>query len=329
MRTIADLLNVSTVTVSKALNGKEGVSRDVREQIARTAKDLGYRPNPSAKAVKDGKSSDIGIVIADHFLGDSTFYASLYKRLVQQLTQMGYYGILEVLSNADEEGNTLPSLVESGKVDALVVVGQIRKAYIQRLVQVRIPYLFLDFYDEHTGVEAIVSDGIHGTYLLTNHLIQQGHREIGYIGDIRATSSIMDRYLGYTKSLLEHGLPIDAAWTLTDRDDHGRFTDVLLPDRLPSAFVCNCDETAYRLIQQLARRGVSVPGQVSIVGFDDYLGSTLCDPPLTTFRVNQHNMAKMAAEEIVQKVQGRSRKNGRIVIEGEIVYRNSVRQLIG
>lgn len=325
MREIAESLGVSTVTVSKALAGKEGVSEALRERIQQVAQTMGYQP---ASAPLAEANENVGIIVADRFFGDSTFYASLYKKLIQRLSDFGCFGILEIVSEADEQACVLPAMIRTNKVQAIVVMGQISKRYIDELVKVDIPYLFLDFYNEEAGVEAIVSDGIYGAYLLTSHLIQQGHRAISFFGTVHATSSIMDRYLGYYRAMLEHKLDVLPEWIVPDRDEHGRFLDTLpLPEKLPTAFVCNCDEAAMVLLRHFNQTGIRVPEDISIVGFDDFLMASLSDPPLTTCRVDQDNMTKIAAEEIVSKLSGRSRKNGRIVVGSEIIYRQSVGRL--
>ena len=99
------------------------------------------------------------------------------------------------------------------------------------------------------------------------------------MGSVLSTSSIMDRYLGYVKALLRAGLPIRDDWRLEDRDDRGLFIPFTLPHEMPEAFVCNCDEVAYNLVETLKRNGYRVPQDVAVTGYDDYRYSTICSPP--------------------------------------------------
>lgn len=96
-----------------------------------------------------------------------------------------------------------------------------------------LPKLFLDFYDEHAAIDSIVTDNFYGAYEITNYLIQCGHRDIAYVGNIYSTSSIQDRYLGYYKSLLEHGMVFEDRLLLNDRDEHGRYIDIVFPEKCP------------------------------------------------------------------------------------------------
>jgi LacI family transcriptional regulator len=324
MRQIGKAMGVSTVTVSKALGGKDGVSEAVRAQIIDKAREMGYEYPVFAKAVREGKSFDVGILVADRFFSDTSFYAALYKHLIQHLAGFNCYGILEILYAADERELKLPAVMRGGKADGLIVMGQVSPEYMQALLDTQLPCVFLDFYTEHAEVTSVVSDSVYGTYLLTNHLVQMGHREIGFVGDVHATSSILDRYLGYYKSLIQHGIPLREEWVLPDRDENGYLKEVALPEKMPTAFVCNCDEMGHLFIGQLRRAGYRVPEDVSIVGFDDFLFARLCNPPLTTFQVDQDAMAKAAVKALNKKLHGQPGHNGRIVISGHAVYRDSV-----
>ena len=321
---IGQIIGVSTVTVFKALGGKDGVSNSMRAQIVEKAREMGYEYAANARRSVNNGKQDVGILVPDRFFGDSSFYAALYKRSVQWLAEASCYGILEILYAADEEEGIMPAMIRTGKVDALIVMGQVSAAYMQALLNTRLPCVFLDFYTEQADVTYVVSDSLYGAYLLTNHLVHMGHREIGFVGDIHATSSILDRYLGYYKSLLQNGIPLRPEWVLPDRNENGLLKEVTLPEKMPTAFVCNCDETAYLFMDQLKRRGYHIPKDISIVGFDDFLFARLCNPPLTTFRVDQDVIAMAAVKALVKKMHDNSSHTGRIVVSGHMVYRNSV-----
>lgn len=324
MRQIGRAMGVSTVTVSKALAGKDGVSEAMRAQIMDKAREMGYAYPAPVKAAGLTQGQDVGILVPDRFFSDNSFYAALYKRVVQRLAEASLYGILEILYARDEQDLKLPAMLRSGKAGALIVLGQVSPEYMQALLATRLPYVFLDFYTEHADVTSVVSDSVYGTYLLTNHLFDMGHREIGFVGDIKATSSILDRYLGYYKSLLQHDIPLRPEWVLPDRDTNGLLMEVKLPQKMPTAFVCNCDEMAHLLMGQLSRAGYKMPENISIVGFDDFLFARLCNPPLTTFQVDQDAMVKAAVKALIKKLHGQGGYTGRIIISGRMVYRASV-----
>ena len=327
MRDIAAEIGVSTVTVSKALTGREGVSDQMRERIKQKAAEMGYRYNSVAKAMKEGENGSIGILVADRFFEDNSFYNKLYRHLVLKLNEAGYFGVLEILSRENEEQLRLPNMINSSRIDGIIVMGQISEEYLTELNGTDIPQVLLDFYAERPGMESIISDGIYGSCCLTDYLIGMGHRDICFVGSIYATSSIMDRYIGFYKSMLQHGIPCSADDVIEDSDRYGRFIELALPDRMPTAFVCNCDQVAYLLVQRLKDMGYRVPEDVSLVGFDDYIYSTLSDPKLTTYRVNMEEMAKVAVSVMSKKLKNPSYTKGRTVVDGNIVIRDSVKRI--
>lgn len=329
MKDIANKIGVSSVTISKALNDKEGVSEELKEKIKQLADEMGYRYNSMARSMKEGKTYNIGIVIPERFSGgiSQSFYFEAYQYLSAKLEAHGYYGIMNVLTGVDEEALNLPRVYKEGKVDGFIFLGQINQNYLNRVKSINIPMVFLDFYDEHDDIDAIITDNFYGAYDLTNHLIHNGHSEIGFVGNLYSTSSIQDRFLGYYKSLLEHNIELDQAILINDRDSKGILMPLTLPKRLPTAFVCNCDQVANSLVKTLQEQGYSVPQDCSVVGFDNDIYATITDPQLTTVAIDIENMVNHAVRLMIKKVNGQNKVIGRTLVKGKIVKRDSVKNL--
>ncbi|MGN0795315.1 MAG: LacI family DNA-binding transcriptional regulator [Aristaeellaceae bacterium] len=325
MRDIGKRIGVSAVTVSKALSGKSGVSEEMRQKIVKLAAELGY-VNPNAQPGRPGKGLDVGIIVPDQFFSNDTFYAMFYKLLMQTLSDAGHFGILELASESLQNAMTLPNIVRSSRVDALIVLGQPTEAYTRLLVEQQLPVVTLDFYYAGIPVDAIIGDSAFGAAALTQHLIAKGHRDIGFLGNAKATSSIMERYLGFTSAMLMHDLPVRPECVVKDRDDNNVLLDLTLPEKLPTAFVCNCDVLARTLIDTLQRRGVRVPEDVSVVGYDDF-NNVPGSLPLTTFRVDTAAMCRMAVKLVEERCAGDRKPVVRTVVGGECVYRDSVRAI--
>ena len=327
MRDIGEALGVSAVTVSKALAGKPGMSDRMRARIRKKAEEMGYR-YPDRDKVRPRPNLDIGILIPEHYFESESFYSVLYKRLVQKLAENSHFGLLEILSREAERELELPNLLRSRRADGMILLGQPSKEYYRMMAQQGVPVVFLDFYDEQGSADAVVGDNTYGCYRLTSHLIKNGHTRIGFVGNYLATSSIMDRYLGYYRAMLAHDLPVREEWILSDRDQDGIMRETLsLPEELPTAFVCNCDLVAGTLIRSLEARGVRVPEDVSITGFDDFYAGPAVAPALSTFRVNTDAMIDLTVKTIAERCAGLQRPFGRTVICGQPVYRDSERPL--
>ncbi|WP_411551561.1 substrate-binding domain-containing protein [Paenibacillus lautus] len=328
MKDIAEQVGVSTVTVSKALNDKEGVSDELKARIKAIASEMGYRVNTVARSMREGLTYNIGVIIPERFTGpDQSFYLRVYQEISKGLEDYGYYGILHILSSSDEQALQLPRIYYDRKVDGFILLGQISKPYIEIMHAIEPPILFLDFYDDHSDIDAVVSDNFYGAYELTNYLIRQGHRKIAYVGSLHATSSIQDRFLGYYKSLLEHHIALRQDWVINDRNEHGNYLDIEIPDELPTAFVCNCDQVAYLVVQKLQGMGYRIPDDCSVVGFDNDIYATLTVPHLTTVEVNMKQLAQTSIQSILSKISTPDTKFGRIVVKGKIIYRSSVAKM--
>lgn len=318
MRDLGRKLGVSAVTVSKALAGKSGVSEEVRQKIVRLAEETGYI-NPKQPA----KGLDVGILVPEAFFSGDNFYAMFYKQLLQALTEAAHFGILELITADMQRDLILPNLLRSSKVDALILLGQPEENYVRLLTGQHLPVAALDFHYPAIPVDAVVGDNITGAAEMTRHLIEQGHREIGFLGNVRATSSIMERYLGFASEMLRQGLSVRPECILDDRTDDNVVTAPDLPEKMPTAFVCNCDIVARFFIEQLRNAGLRVPEDVSIVSFDDF-NNVPGSLPLTTFRVDTAAMCRIAVERVTARCRGDETPPCRIVVGGEGVYRDSV-----
>ncbi|MBQ7850737.1 MAG: LacI family DNA-binding transcriptional regulator [Clostridia bacterium] len=324
MRDLGKRLGVSAVTVSKALAGKSGVSEEMRQKIVKLAAELGY-VNPNTQQPKASSGLDVGIIIPSPFFSSDSFYAMMYKSLVQELAENGHFGLLELVSRETQRNLILPNLLRSRKVDALVLLGQPDETYVDLLVKQSVPVVCMDFYNTSARVDMVIGDSAGGASALTQHLIAQGHRDIAYYGSVKATSSIMERYLGYLAAMMSNDLPVCPEYLISDRDEEGALQPFVMPEKRPTAIVCNSDWSARWLIDQLGQRGVRVPEDVSIVGFDDFNYVPATFPALTTYRVDQKAMCRIVVQLVSDRCAGDKKPFARITVGGECVYRDSVK----
>lgn len=324
MADIAQQLGISVVSVSKALSGKDGVSDETRAKVLDLARRMDYVPLRSkGKAESRPNSGIIGILMDDLFFADNTFYSNMYRQLVKCCNENGYSAMLELVTSEAEKSCSVPAMVLGKKVDGLIFMGEFAKDYIRAVVAGGLPYILLDFYHEDLGAASVTSDNVTGGYLLTQHLLQTGRTRIGFAGSILATSSIMDRFLGYSKALLQAGIPIRMDWVLEDRI--GKTTPIPpeLPEDMPEAFLCSCDDTAFTVVDLLKRKGYRIPEDVAVVGYDNYHIAQFCSPQLTTYKVNVQAMGRHAVEQLIQKIGGSDIPRSNTVVCGQIIIRES------
>ena len=324
MADIAKELGVSVVSVSKALSGQSGVSDDTREKILELAREWGYVPLRTRRPAHAGVvTGNIGILVADRFFSDSKFYSNLYRHVLMCCNDHGVSALLELVTPEAEKRCTVPAIVQGNKVDGLIFMGEIAPAYLEAVTATELPYMLLDFYREELEADSVTSDNVAGAYRLTKHILETGKREIGFVGSIHATSSIMDRYLGYTKALLQADIPVRPQWRIEDRDARGELIPAVLPEHMPQAFLCSCDEVAYNLMEQLKRLGYRIPQDIAVAGYDDFAFAQIATPHLTTYRVDVAGMADMVVGQLVRKIRGKHVTKGNMVVTGRFIPRES------
>ena len=329
MADIAEKVGVSTVTVHNALAGHKGVSEEMRLKIQKVAEELGYHQmSAAAKREKNrGGLRNIGVIISEKYLASyTTFYWKMYQELALIATDKGCMAAVEILKHEMEDNFILPRIEEEQKVDALIVIGEISRDYIHFMKShTDIPVIFLDFYDKELANDAVITDNFYGMYLMTEYLFEQGFTKMAYVGSVKATSSIMDRYCGFYKAQLEHDQMIPKEWVIPDRDKTGHMS-IVLPEEMPEAFVCNCDLAAGMVIMELEKKGYRIPEDVSVVGFDNYLYPGFPDKKITSYEVNTQAMAKVALEKALKQIKNPASGRGLSIVSGKIVEKESVRK---
>lgn len=325
---IAVKAGVSVVTVHNALLGHRGVSEEVRKKIQDIADELNYElPSNKKKKKENEKFCAIGVLIAENYLAQyTTFYWKMYQELAFVATEKNCFTTVEVLKKADEKKNLkMPSCIIEKRVEGLIVIGEIDKKYIKKMKSItNIPIVFLDFYDKELAEDAVITDNFYGMFLMTEFMFEQGINELGFVGSIFATSSIMDRYCGFMKSMMLHSRNIHPEWVIEDRDESGQM-GFELPKKMPKGFVCNCDLAAFMLIEKLNKAGYHVPEDISVVGFDNYLYPGLADLKITSYEVNTKAMAKVALEKVLKQLRGSKSGRGIDVVSGKMVIKRSVK----
>ena len=327
---IAERVGVSTVTVHNALSGQKGVSDELRQQIVRLADEMGYRQNTAAAKREKGRGlRNIGIIISEKYLAEyTTFYWKMYQEMALIAADKNCMTSVEILKHETETDRILPRIVAEDSVEGLIIMGKISKGYIRFLrKETNMPVIFLDFYDKELLADSVIGDNFYGMYLMTEYLFEHGFHRMAYVGSIQATSSIMGRYCGFQKALWEHGEELLEEWLIEDRNEVGdiRFE---LPEKLPEAFVCNCDLVAGKLILMLEERGWRVPEDISVVGFDNYLYPGFPDKHITSYEVNTKVMVRVALEKVLKRLRNPESGRGLDIISGHIVEKESVRKAI-
>ena len=325
---IAEKLGVSIVTVSNALKGKKGVSDEMREKITRTAQEMGYHSVQREKKTRD--SHVVGAIVAERYVREfPSFYMEVYKNISQEAMKRGGLTMLEVASREKENLEEKFSAFQDCEVEGIILIGEMKKGYIDavRREYKNVPIVCVDYYDVYEDMDYIVTDWFGGMEQMTRLMIKEGIRDLAFVGTVNATKNITDRYLGYCKALDRAGIE-DAKYNIIpDRDSSGEVFDLnpQLPEKLPQGFVCNCDRTAFAVIRKLKERGMRVPEDVSVVGFDNYPPDVSGGRQLSTYQNDEQVLARLSIHTMIRRIEGKKKPEGIRIVEGSMIRGESVK----
>lgn len=326
MKDIAAAVGVSVVTVSNALAGKKGVSEEVRLKVEKAAKELGYNAKQNERYTQE---TVIGVLAPEKYITvGQSFYWALYQRLAYEAAKSQSITMLEILTFSMEDKEKLPKIVREKTIHGLIIIGWMSSSYVKKILNAtEVPVVLVDFQMKGMRCDSVMSNNYVGMYKVTRYLLEHGHRDIAFVGSVRANDNILDRYYGYRKALIEAGIRERKEWILEDRDLQEGLSRVEIPDNMPTAFACNSDWAAGRLYDELSKRGYRVPDDISIAGYDNYLYGNSFGERLTTYNVDMKQMAYQAVKLLKGKIRGDDKYWGTKYIDSVIVERQSVKTL--
>ncbi|MDE6425047.1 MAG: LacI family DNA-binding transcriptional regulator [Ruminococcus sp.] len=327
MADIAQKLGVSIVTVSKALNNKEGVGDKMRSNIIQTAQEMGYEMPKSVLLKRESRT--IGIINSYVYLQKGTsFYWGLYEKLLKNLMEFNSIGILEVINKPEMDTCSVPKLVKDRRVDGLIIMGSFPDDYMKMISSLNIPVVMLDTYIAEYDYDTVISGDYYGMYIMTNYLIKQGHKKIAFVGSVGVSGIMTDRFYGYCKAMAESGMKVTGNMIIPDSITTADMNINIPPDIAEkyTALACCCDYSAYESMHILNAMGLKVPDDISIVSYDNVIPE-VTPVKITTYEVNQSKMASESVRQICERIENPLKPHETVTINGNIIIRDSVKKI--
>lgn len=322
MQEIAAMLGVSRNTVFKALNSKDGVSESLRKKILEKAGEMGY------KASSAQKQKNIVILVRKELFADQTYFAKIFLGIEENLPK-GYRMSFTIVDQNGQEPFELSRYITTKDTEGVIIAGKMDSRIIKAIHQEKIPLVIIDHCDEDIVTDSVVMMNRKGVHDVVALLKQNGHKEIGFIGNVQMYLSFQERFDAFLREMERQQLQLDPRNIYVSGDmpfwdlKHLRLTlDPVV--HFPQAFVCVNDRTAIALLKYLNERGIPAPEKVSVVGFDNTDESKMCIPSLTTVNVPKEYMGKKALETLLWRLQNPNDPCLRIDVAVDLKIRKSV-----
>lgn len=329
MREVAALAGVSLSTVSLVINGKSGVSPDRRERVMQAIKELGY-PHGGRQAASS-ETRVFGLLMES--LSEASRSEGFYTRIVSGIEdtayELGYQVVLHVFRPDVDPLDSLRELM-GRDIDGLIIAndGDVTPKVIRKITQAGVPIILVENYQSFP-IHSLTADNFTAGRVMTEYLIELGHRRIGGIGGPSKYSSLSDRMRGHQIALVEHGLPIDLSLqplpvSGNPRKGYVQMQKLLELPEPPTAVFAVSDRAAFGAMDAIKDAGLRIPDDISVVGIDDVRDSSYSTPPLTTYSVPKYDLGRTAVFLLHDLISDKVIPPCRTVLLGKLVERQSV-----
>ncbi|NLP49608.1 LacI family DNA-binding transcriptional regulator [Bacillus sp. RO1] len=325
IKDVAKLAGVAVSTASYALNNVNKVSPATMKKVQEAARELNYMKNGFASDLKRTKTNTIALILRDL---SGPFYSELIKGVQEVTTAHGYD--LIACSSVGGTQSTAAKFLKEKRVDgAIILAHNITNDIVLESAREGFPIVVLDRKIDHEFVYQVEVDNFHGGYAATEYLINKGYREVGYVSGPMNSHDNQMRFDGYMAALREHGIQYQNKWKLSGdftREGGYRATKMLIAQRqLPEAIFYANDEMAIGGLQAFKENKISVPDDISIIGYDDIQMAEYVNPPLTTVRQPKYEVGALAVHVVFQALAKEDTVENYYNLSTEIVERKSVK----
>lgn len=327
IKDVAKKLDVSISSVSRAFNDKYDIKKETKELILKTAKEMGYFPNPIAKKLSQNKTFNIGLVVPE-FVNE--FYSEVIIA-IQEVFISNNYQVLVMQSdeNPKLELKNAKTLIHS-MVDGLIIsptIGSNNMDYYLDQVRQGYPITFMNRVEEKIQAPKVIFDNKKWSFFATEHLIRQGHKKIFYLAGKKNLCVSKERINGFKRAMDKHKFPkenykiIEAG--MQAKQGMKVVEDLIYNHDLPDAFFCFNDLIAIGALKSLKSNGFKIPDDIAIMGFTETKMAELITPQLSSVKQPTYEMGREAANLLLRQINGQSELSETVVLNGELNIRES------
>jgi len=323
---ISQKLGLSPSTVSRALRGSPLVREETRKRVLRVAKELGYATNSFARSLRTKKSHIIAIITEDI----TNPFTSLIIKGIEEVTAKNNYHIIygNGDGNLNKEKRYLNALIQR-QIEGLIYISTVSREIKDFYLNTSIPVIFSYSYSLTPDIPSIIPDDLYGGYIATEYLIKLGHKRIAFIFGPAGYKATTDRLAGSKKAFEDYNLDWDHRLVRHCKEwdsasGYKEALDLLSKDIIPTAIFAGNDLIAVGVMDALREKGLNVPKDISVVGYDDREVCGYVRPKLTTVRLPLVEIGKKSAEILINHINGKNEGIEAITrVKGELIIRDS------
>lgn len=326
---IARICGVSKATVSRVINNiPQGVGPETREKVLKTIRELNYRPNALARSVATSKSGTIGLIIPDV---SNFFYPKIIRGVTDYMDSCGYSVIVGNSDyDPDREAQQLLRLIDRRVDGILLCSGVSNKEFLADFRKYNIPLGLLGRnFDNSVSDVSIIGDNVRGAYKSASHLIRSGSRRVVYVEGNPHVAGSRQRLMGYKQAHTEFGIPIREEYIVSGEYsiEFGRRTakKLLESGMAFDAIMTGSDLIAIGIVTELLKRGVRIPEDIEVIGYDNIELTTVFTPMLSTISKPHYEMAQHISEQLIRVIQGETIPLPHTVVEPTLILRETTR----
>lgn len=326
---IANRLNVSRITISKALRDHPDISAEMKEKVKRAVEDMGYSPNLIAKQLTQQKTFTLGIVIPDL---ENSFFSFIVDSMIDAATERNYHIILTVSREKEiTERDNIMNLIGMRVDGLLVCVSQhtSERRIFEYARKVRIPLVFFDRGIKGMGFSHVAFDDKVGTINALNELISRGYINIAHFAGYSNTSIGKERCNGYKEALTNNGIPIRPEWIIEGgyeiNDGIKAFEQLYDRGKLPEIILAVNDRVALGAYKALRKTGLRIPDDIGIMGYGFNESAHFFSPTLSVINQDPIKLGRMAVNQLIDEIQGLASEAGtEILIQEDFRWNTSI-----
>jgi len=330
IKDVARIAGVDPSTVSRVIADSPRISKKTKEKVIKVMEELDFHPNAIARSLASRSTKTIGVImpLSSEKIFINPFFTEVMRGISTSSLKRGYDILFSTGGSSDEEYITTSRIVNERRIDGLILLtSRIQDKTIDDLIRRKLPFVVIGKPSKLENVNWVDNDNQEACYNATEHLIKQGHRNIGFIGGDFTYVFMCERFKGYKRALDHYNIRFNKEYlSLGDFLEEGGYSamkKLLELNSIPTAIVAADDLMAFGAMRAIKEHGLSIPEDIAIVGFNDTPLANFTDPTLSSVEIFVHELGYNASEILINHLEHPSEQKNHIIIQTNLKVRKS------